>query len=182
MKRLFAFLVVPVLFCCSCSSNPTATSSALSTASKNNIDGCYTSSCTMPQVYDKEYDPAVIGTFSVKDYEKDIETQSQFIQIAKDDQSEGVDEFLNIFNKNYGKMDSDKSVRYAAIEVFDRMNCGQYAPDEIKVYRDDKAGCWMVKNINLEFLKKVQHGVFELDGGYTVIFSDDGKLLGCWNF
>ena len=172
MKRLFAALMVLALFCCSCSVDPTATSS---TPDEDGVDGCYTSSCTMSEVYDKDYDPDIIGTFSVEDYKEHIQSQTEILQ------NETVpDEILSVFNKNYGNLDSANFVKYAAIEVFDRLNSGQFAPDEIKVYRDEKAKCWMVQNINLERLKMEQHHVYELDGGRTVIFDDSGKLLGCW--
>ena len=176
MKRFLCSVFVLMMFSllCSCTEKqPSADTS--STPDKDGVDGCYTSSCTMSEVYDKDYDPNIIGTFSVEDYKEDIQSQTEILQ------NEIIsDEILSVFNKEYGNLDSDKSVKYAAIEVLDRLNCGAYAPDELKVYRDEKSKCWMVHNINLERLKMEQHHVYELDWGRTVIFNDSGKLLGCW--
>ena len=178
MKKFLSliFLLMMVVLLCSCTEKHSSTATS-STLDKDGVDGCYTSSCTMSEVYDKDYDPDIIGTFSVEDYKEHIQSQAEILQKAES----GLDnEILSVFNKNYGNLDSANFVKYVAIEVFDRTNCGQFAPDEIKVYRDEKAKCWMVQNINLERLKMEQHHVIELDWGRTVIFDDSGKLLGCW--
>ena len=174
IKFICILSVVVLLLLCSCTENHSSVATSTSSY-KDGIDGCYTSSCTMSEVYDKDYDPNIIGTFSVEDYKEHIQSQTEILQ------NENVsDEILSVFNKEYGNLDSDKSVKYAAIEVLDRLNSGAYAPDELKVYRDEKSKCWMVHNINLERLKMEQHHVYELDWGRTVIFNDSGKLLGCW--
>ena len=178
MTRIFCtiFVLILLVLLCSCTGNIFSADTS-SVPYTDDVDRCYTSSCAMSEAYDENYDPDIVGAFSVEDYTEHIQTQSESLQKEDNDLN---DEILSVFNKNYGNLNSEKAVKYAAIEVFDRMNCGQFAPDELKVYRDEKAKCWMVNNKNLERLKMEQHHFIELDWSRTAIFNDSGKLLGCW--
>lgn len=172
MKKLMLFWVLAALLLCSCSTNGQASVSS----QQSEVDGCYTSSCTMSSVYDKDYDSDIVGVFALSDYTDHINSQKEILEKVKETIS---NEVRNVYTKSYGNFKSADFVKYAAIEAFDQLNLGKFSPADIKIYKDESTGSWMATNKSLEDLKMQQHNILKLDGSFAAIFSGEGKLLYC---
>ena len=124
-----------------------------------------------------EKEPDVYGEFSVEDYSQEIQSKAIELETATTEEQ-------SVYSKKYGDLSTAISIKHRALEVFEQLYWDFYTLHDLKVYKDEASGCWLVKTKSVEELRLYKNEVvyaytpdYDYEYELSAIFTDDGKLL-----